>query len=87
MKIFKIYGIVECGPGKYKGKTAATNPYCTVINQGTDACVTCPGKTVKTGYGNSQSLCVDVCDGTTNLTNSDNTACGELFKLDLFNQA
>ena len=70
----KFYWITECGPGKYKGKIAATNAYC----QARDACVTCPGQTVKTGYGNSQSLCVNDCDGITNVTNDERFACGEL---------
>ena len=67
----------ECGPGKYKGKITATNNYCTTFNHGNDACVTCPGQT---GYGNSQSLCVNDCDGITNVPNDEDFACGELMK-------
>ena len=75
-----MFCIIECGPGKYKGKIAATNNYCKVFNHGNDACVTCPGQTVKIGYGNSQSLCVNDCDGITNVPNDEHFACGELLK-------
>ena len=76
-----ISRIVECSPGKYKGKVPSTNNQCQFINHGNDACVPCPGQTVKMVWGNSMSLCVDGCDGITSITNSGHSACGKLFKL------
>ena len=81
MDILKKSCITECGPGKYKSKINAKNSYCETINQGNDACVTCPGQTVKTGYGNSQSLCVNSCDGITNVSNDGHFACSKLSTL------
>ena len=49
--------IAECGPGKYKGKIAATNAYCQ-YHGGTDACVPCEDGTEKLGFGNSKDFCV-----------------------------
>ena len=35
---------------------------------------------MKTGYGNPQSLCVNYCNGTTDVPNDGHFACGKLTK-------
>ena len=41
------------------------------------ACVPCPGSKIKSESGDDYDLCLDVCDGTTNVPNAQKTACGE----------
>ena len=56
----------------YKGKKPVSNNY--QCNEA-DACVSCPSD--KSVSGDPESLCQDVCDGTTNVPNAAHTACGE----------
>ena len=70
-----------CGPGKYKGKIQlkpSLNAYCKHTNNGVDTCLTCPGMTIKAVSGDSRSLCVESCDGATNVPNKEHTACGNV---------
>ena len=72
-----IYIFSECGPGFYKRKVSTTNIYCWNPSGFRDECVQCPGDKIKSVSGDSSSLCQDVCDGTTNVSNAARTACGE----------
>ena len=42
-----------------------------------DACLPCPGQKIKSVSGGDPALCLDICDGTTNVPNAERTACGE----------
>ena len=74
--------IVVCGPGKYYGDTATTWSLCRILfNHPRRGCLPCPGNKVKAVTGNSLSLCLDACDMTTNVPNSDRSGCGEFCKI------
>ena len=46
-----------------------------------DECLPCPNGKNKSVSGDEESLCLDACDGITNLVNVARTACGELRSL------
>ena len=66
--------ILECGPGQYKGKESTTIAYC--INRQRDACLRCPGETIKPNTGDSDS-CTENCEEGGKVANAEHTACGE----------
>ena len=79
MDIFITFWITACGPGKYRRGKYNPSVYCIYrYSGGASECVKCPGQTVKMGYGNSETLCVNSCDGTTNVPNDGHFACGLL---------
>ena len=65
--------LIECGPGLYKGRKHVSNRFCP---GGVDACVPCPDGQIKSVSGDDPTLCLDVCDGITNMPNTEHTACG-----------
>ena len=65
-----------CGPGLYEAQVSTTNSACWTPSK-QDDCVVCPGDKIKSVAGDDLALCLDVCDGITNVANVERTACGK----------
>ena len=74
-EVLSWYLLIACGPGKYKGKESTTNVYCYPGER--DACLLCPGETIKPNTGDSDS-CPEDCGGGSKVANAEHTACGKL---------
>ena len=74
--------IVACGPGYYKEKTdASSNVFCSVYNKRQrDACLPCPGETIKPNTGDSD-YCPEDCEEDGKVANTEHTACGKFTSL------
>ena len=74
--------IAACGPGYYKEKTDASSyVFCSVYNKRQrDACLPCPGETIKPNTGDSTS-CPEDCGGGSKVANAEHTACGKFSSL------
>ena len=72
-----LTSIAACGPGYYKGKVASSHTYCVGVFSGQrDACLPCPGETIKPNTGDEGS-CPEDCGGGIKVANAEHTACGK----------